>query len=260
MKTDELEQRMRALEHYHSATILPDTWIVIRVDGHSFSRFTAERFDKPFDIRFHTFMLQTASALLEHFNAVYAYTESDEISILLPPNFDLFSREHEKLVSLSAGIASATFTLGIGEPAHFDSRVWVGVNTAHVVDYFRWRLADATRCALNGWCYWTMRNDGQTVKQATQALIGKSVAFKNELLFQHNINFNNVPLWQRRGSALHWETYPKQGFNPITNESVETSRRRIAQTSDLPLGPAYDSFLLNIITQPQESQSHQTNI
>ncbi|MFY0581846.1 hypothetical protein ACN28S_53015 [Cystobacter fuscus] len=51
-------------------------------------------------------------------------------------------------------------------PAVFDSRVWLGVNEDAVLDYFRWRQADATRCALNGWCYWTLRKEGQSAAQA----------------------------------------------------------------------------------------------
>lgn len=252
MKTDDLEQKMRALEYFHTAKVLPDTWIILRVDGHSFSRFTEQRFEKPFDQRFHDLMFQTSSALVEHLNGVYAYTESDEISVLLPPAWDLFSREHEKLVSLSAGIASAAFTLGIGAPAHFDSRVWIGVNPGLVIDYFRWRQADATRCALNGWCYWTLRKNGLTVNQATQSLIGKTVAYKNELLFQNGINFNNLPSWQRRGSGVYWETYNKEGFNPITGETVIARRRKIKLDSDIPMGLDYNRFLQRFLSQSAE--------
>src|SRR5207249_1656476 len=67
-----------------------------------------------------------------------------------------FDRKLEKVVSLSAGIASAAFTQACGVPVHFDSRVWLGADAALVVDYFRWRQADAARCALHGWCYWTL--------------------------------------------------------------------------------------------------------
>ncbi len=35
-----LETRMRAREWFHSLTLLPGVWTVIRVDGRSFSRFT----------------------------------------------------------------------------------------------------------------------------------------------------------------------------------------------------------------------------
>ena len=50
MNPDEFEQRMRALECFHTLAVLPGTWPVIRVDGRSFSRLTETRFEKPFDL------------------------------------------------------------------------------------------------------------------------------------------------------------------------------------------------------------------
>jgi tRNA(His) guanylyltransferase len=248
MHPDDFETRMRALEYFHSVKLLPGTWAVVRVDGHSFSRFTDARFEKPFDERFHDLMVQTAKALLEQIGGIYAYTESDEISLLLPPSWDLFDREHEKVVSLSAGVASSAFTLACGVAAHFDSRVWLGVSEELVVDYFRWRQADAARCALNGSCYWTLRKSGQSVVDATRALIGKTTAFKNELLFQHGINFNDLPVWQRRGTGLSWETYTKEGYNPKTKEPTTTTRRRIRVDRDLPLGEVYGDYIRTLLS------------
>jgi tRNA(His) 5'-end guanylyltransferase len=54
----------------------------------------------------------------------------------------------------------------------------------------RWRQGDAARCLLNGWAYWTLRKAGQGVAQATPALEGKSMADKNELLFQALASFH----------------------------------------------------------------------
>jgi tRNA(His) 5'-end guanylyltransferase len=67
-------------------------------------------------------MTQTASALVTELQGAYAYSESDEISILLPPQWDRYDREVESLVSLSASFASATFSVAAGLPAYLDSR------------------------------------------------------------------------------------------------------------------------------------------
>jgi tRNA(His) 5'-end guanylyltransferase len=243
MNPDEFEGRMRQLEVFHSLRLPLGAWVILRLDGRGFSRFTETRFEKPFDRRFHDGMVQTAQAVLVDFQGLYAYTESDEISVLFPRAWDLFDRELEKLLSLSAGIASATLSLAFGTRVQFDCRVILAPQDEQVVDYFRWRQADAARCALNGWTYWTLRKAGQGVADATKALQGKSVADKNELLFQAGINFNDLPRWQRRGTGLYWERYEREGFNPKLDQRVLTSRRRIKVNQELEMGAEYVAFI-----------------
>ncbi|WP_200892284.1 tRNA(His) guanylyltransferase Thg1 family protein [Aliterella atlantica] len=253
MDSDSFDKKMRSLEYFHNLRLLPGAWVVIRVDGRSFSKFTEPRFDKPFDLKFHQMMALTAEALLQELQGIYAYTESDEISLLCAPNWDFCDRSLEKIVSISAGIASATFTQACQHIVHFDSRVWLGANKSQVIDYFRWRQADATRCALNGWCYWTLRKAGKSIGQATAMLEGKSVAFKNELLFQHGINFNELPSWQRRGIGLYFEEYEKEGYNPILHQAIVVKRRRIKCDRDLPMKEAYGEFISQILDSESSS-------
>ncbi len=249
MDSDLFERRMRELEYFHALRLLPGTWTVVRVDGRGFSRVTEQAFEKPFDPRFHQLMVGTATTLLQELNALYAYTESDEISVLCPRAWDMFDRELEKIVSVTAGIASAAFTHAAATPAHFDSRIWLGADAAQAADYFRWRETDALRCALNGWCYWTLRKAGRTVRQATAALDGQSVAAKRALLLEHGIAFDDLPAWQRRGTGLYWEEYQKEGYNPVRDERVVTTRRRVKVDRDLPAGDEYGAFLGRFLDQ-----------
>ena len=119
-----------------------------------------------------------------------------------------------------------------------------------VVDYFRWRSADAARNALNSWCYWTLRKDGFNKREATNRLVGLSVSQKNELLFQFGINFNNVPNWQKRGIGVYWKEYDKPSMNPLTNENVHAQRRRIVTDLDLPMKEQYGEFVRSFVSQP----------
>lgn len=247
MITDELESRLRELECFHSLRLLAGTWPVLRLDGRGFSRLTEASFDKPFDLQFHQLMCGTAEVLMAELGAVYAYTESDEISVLLPRDTRLFDREVEKLVSISAAIASSTFSLALGAPAQFDSRVWLGPQPELVTDYFRWRQADATRCALNGWAYWTLRKAGRSVAEATKQLNGQTTAYKNELLFQAGTNFNDLPAWQKRGAGLYWETYSKEGYNPKLQEKVIATRRRVRIDRELPTGEDYTALITRML-------------
>lgn len=123
----------------------------------------------------------------------------------------------------------------------------MGVNKSQVIDYFCWRQADAARCALNGWCYWILRKAGKSAKQATSMLEGKSVAFKNDLLFEYGINFNDLPTWQRRGIGLYWQEYEKEGYNPISKQAIVVKRRRIEIERELPMKEAYAELISGIL-------------
>ena len=119
-------------------------------------------------------------------------------------------------------------------------------------DYFLWRQEDAHRNALNSWCYWTLRGDGDSVVKATKTLEGKSVSFKNELLFHHGINFDKLPSWQKRGIGLWFENYEKQGYNPISREDVVTTRREMKVEYDLPLREAYAELVAGFVGSAKE--------
>jgi tRNA(His) 5'-end guanylyltransferase len=193
-------------------------------------------------------MTVAAEALMTEFGAAYGCTHSDEISVVLPPGSGLFGRGLEKLVSVSAGICSAAFTAAAGVPGHFDARAWIGATAADVADYFAWRQADAARCALSTWCYWTLRQGGSTARQATAALAGASTAEQNELLYRHGINFNDVPAWQRRGLGLRWEDYPKTGHHPRTGTPATAIRRRLRIDDQLPMKDQYRAMVLAAVT------------
>ncbi|MEG3954146.1 tRNA(His) guanylyltransferase Thg1 family protein [Microcoleus sp. herbarium2] len=247
MDNQTFEKKMRELEYFHSLRLLPETHTVIRADGRSFSKFTSSSFDKPFDLKFHELMVETAKALLSELDGIYAYTESDEISVLFPPDWDLFDRSLEKIVSISASIASATFTRAAQTAVSFDSRICSAANKSQVVDYFLWRQADAARCALNGWSYWMLRKNGETGENAAVILEKQSVAFKNELLFQNGINFNELPAWQRRGTGVYWEKYDKPGYNPIEGKEVVAVRRRLKVDEELPMKEEYKEFIYQFL-------------
>lgn len=249
MKYDDLDSRMRVYETAHDICVLPGMYMVARLDGRSFTKLTKEvyQFESPYDVRFRDMMLNTVEHLMKcGFSVVYGYTESDEISLLFSHEEGGFNRKLRKLNSVLAGEASAKFSLLLGGIGCFDCRIAELPNVDLVVDYFRWRNEDAHRNALNAHCYWCLRKDGLGVNDATAQLEGRSVADKNELLFQHGINFNDLPLWQRRGMGLYWEDYGKPAVNPITGQEVVARRRRICRNLELPMKDAYSDFVRQI--------------
>ena len=251
MKFDELDARMRVFETANDRCVLPGIYIVARIDGRNFTRLTKERhpFEAPFDARFRNYMTATVEHLMQCGpSVVYGYTQSDEISLLLHPDDTSFGRKTRKLNSILAGEASAKFSLLLGDVATFDCRVCELPSVEHVRDYFRWRSEDAHRNALNAHCYWLLRKDGRSVAEATAFLRGRSVADKNELLFQKGINFNDLPNWQKRGVGLYWESYSKESVEPRTGETVVATRRRIRREMDLPMRDEYSDWVVRLLS------------
>ena len=250
MTFDELDEKMRVFETAADYCVLPEMFMVARLDGRSFTRLTKEicQFEAPFDERFRDMIVATTEWLMNcGLRVVYGYTESDEISLLFSQGENRFGRKLRKYNSILAAEASAKFSLLLGQVATFDCRISQLPNPELVVDYFRWRNEDAARNALNAHCYWTLRKQGQSDKQATFRLDGVSVAEKNELLFQQGINFNDVPSWQKRGVGLYWEEYDKQSRNPVTGAEVVARRRRIKKDFDLPMKGEYGEFVRELM-------------
>ena len=61
------------------------------------------------------------------------------------------------------------------------------------------------------------------------------------------VNFNELPLWQRRGVGLYWETYGKAAKNPLTGEEVTAMRRRLKTDLELPMKDDYGRFINKLV-------------
>lgn len=242
MRFDDLDKKLRMYEQSLDQRILPELFLAARLDGRSFSRLTKEicQFEAPFDERFRDMMVETVRHLMNcGFRVAYGYTESDEISLLFHREERAFGRKVRKYNSILAGEASAAFSLQLGRAAAFDCRLIPLPTRERVQDYFLWRQEDAHRNALNAHCYWLLRKEGRSVQEATAQLEGKSVSWKNELLFSRGINFDRLPAWQKRGIGLYWRTEKRSGFNPKTGLEESAERRVLQVDGELPLGEAY---------------------
>lgn len=251
MDFDRLDRRMRVHETLNDARVLPGMHVVARIDGRSFTRLTREvhRFEAPFDARFRDMMIETVRHLMgSGFRVTLGYTQSDEISLLLAHDEDLFGRKERKLLSVLAGEASARFSVELGAPAAFDCRLCLFPNADLVVDYFRWRSEDAHRNALNGHCYWALRGTGLDAREATARLRGLSVADKNELLHRvSGTNFNDVPAWQRRGVVLRHGSTSVAGRDPRTGGATVAERRTIEVDLSPPMREGFSALVRELL-------------
>ena len=219
-----LGQRMKQYE-YVSRTYLPQRLpIIIRVDGKCMKNFT-RGFKKPFDAILSSSMINTAKYLLENIEGcVFAYTQSDEISLLLKNDQTnetnaWFDNNLSKIISLSASMATLyfnrkfneaiaeyledfgedskikTYIKSVEKGAMFDSRAFV-IPESEIVNYFIWRQQDATR------------NSIQMVAQANfshKELQKLDCDQLQEKLFQEKgINWGeDIPTKYKRGVAIY---------------------------------------------------------
>lgn len=86
MSTEDMGTRIKGYEKKCELLIPYDEFVIIRIDGHKFSKFT-KGFIKPFDKVLSDAMINTTISLVEHFGAVTGYTQSDEITLVFPPQF-----------------------------------------------------------------------------------------------------------------------------------------------------------------------------
>lgn len=252
MRFDDLDARLRQYETLNDQFVLPDIYMVVRLDGRGFTKKADEvwQLNRPFDDKFHHAMLDTTKHLMTvGFRVLYGYTQSDEISLLMDLHEASFNRKTRKILSILAGEASGVFSLAMNSPASFDARICQLPNVALVQDYFSWRQEDAHRNGLNTHCYWLLRQKGHSPQASTDFLLHKSLGEKHELLFEHGINFNDVPAWQKRGSGIYWQTTTKQGFNPKTGETTTTTRNSLIIDEQLPLSEDYRQMMAQLASQ-----------
>ena len=250
MNFEELDEKMRRFEQSLDQVMLPELYLAVRLDGRNFTRLTKEvcKFEAPFDIRFRDAMIDTVKHLMQcGFRIVYGYTESDEISLLFHPDDNTFGRKVRKINSVLAGEASACMSLKLGILACFDSRVVPLPDLECVKDYFSWRQEDAHRNSLNAHCYWMLRKKGMDAREARAQIEGKSVSWKNELLFSEHVNYNDLPCWQKRGIGLYYSTYEKKGYDPVKELEVWAVRNRLTTEMELKTGEEYQNWVVSLL-------------
>ncbi|CEP23693.1 THG1 [Cyberlindnera jadinii] len=197
--------------------LLPETFIVIRLDGRGFHKFTDHyNFVKPNDIR--ALKLANAAALnvtRQIKDVLVAFGESDEYSFILRKECDLFNRRESKLVSTFVSTYTAHYVqlwpkffpntpLEIKHMPTFDGRAVVYPNLQTVKDYLSWRYVDTHINNLYNTTFWNLvLKGGMTTKEAEQRLMGTLSSDKNEILFsEFQINYNNEPEIFKKGSLI----------------------------------------------------------
>lgn len=250
MHFEDLDILMRRYEEVSDTKVLPSIYMVARLDGKGFSKFTKNKgLLKPFDDRMNIAMKSVVEYLMTEsgFSFIYGYTQSDEISLLFTLEENTFNRKLRKLNSVLSGLASAKFTNYFGSIASFDCRISQLPTQELVKDYFSWRQADAVRNSLNAYVFWNLVSKGYSNTKATSFMYNLSNIKKKEYLLSQGINFNDIITWHKTGVGFYFEVYTKEGFNPKLNETTIVFKKRLVEDSKLNQGIKYRDFIQQLL-------------
>lgn len=217
-----LGDRMKRYEITSQSLLLRRSPVIIRLDGKAFHTYT--RSLKVFDEQFHQSMMYTMEMLLKNVqNCTFAYTQSDEISLLLRDWNTLetqqwFDGNVQKLVSVSASIATAAFNadrLALGKIKNFkdfglfDSRAF-NIPKEDVANYFIWRQKDAisNSIQMTGRSYFSA---AQLHKQDTEAI--------KAMLIANSTPWEQLDRWKKYGSSGY--TLASEPGRTIINDNID---------------------------------------
>jgi len=194
--SDSLAERTKEYERAAKYVLPRRLPVILRVDGKAFHTATKEC-ARPFDEAFVGIMNAAAVHLCEEAQgAVFAFVQSDELSVLLHNykrlNSDAwFDNEVQKLVSIAASTV-AGFVSAAWKRVAFDARAFV-LPENEVVNYFVWRQQDATR---------------NSIQMATRALYShaecnnRTTSEMHEMLHAKAVNWNDYPIGWKRGRVV----------------------------------------------------------
>ncbi|KAH0444212.1 hypothetical protein CcaCcLH18_00437 [Colletotrichum camelliae] len=197
-------------------TLLPNTWIVVRIDGRGFTKLCAKyQFEKPNDKRALDLMNAAARVVVTELpDITIAYGVSDEYSFVFHKSCTLFERRASKLVSTVVSTFTANYIYSwsqyfpdtpLSPPLpNFDGRAVCYPTVSNLRDYMSWRQVDCHINNLYNTTFWSLiQLGGLNNKEAEQLLAGTVSGDKNEILFsKFNINYNNEPEMYKKGSVI----------------------------------------------------------
>lgn len=215
-----LDEKMRSYEAIEtSRRTMPLLPVIVRLDGQRFTKFT-KGMKKPFDQFFSICMDEVTNILMEETNAVFGYTQSDEISLLLySPDYESklhYDGKIQKLVSSLASLTSVEFYSsirvmgGIPFKPTFDCRVFTVPTTEEACQYFISREIDAERNSVQ-----MLARHHFSHKECD----GKTCEQMKDMLRTKEIKWESLPSRFSRGT-LYQKTYLLKKFSSTELEKL----------------------------------------
>lgn len=227
---------MKEFEVYSSLRVPKNSKIIIRLDGRNFHQLACDlNLVKPYDDNFYEVISKVSRDLFEEFSALFAYTFSDEISLLLD-NVP-FGGRVEKINSVIASFTASSFVMHYDtefrKPPAFDSRI-IPINDDDILKYFRWRQDESWRNCVNSHGISYLKSKYSNA-EANDKIKGMNLSDIHEFLFANGINLNDVETYKKRGIAVYRKNKKVVGFNKKENRNQTSYRSYIFTDWELPI-------------------------
>lgn len=240
---DALGDRMKMYERMGSGDrFLPGLPVYARLDGKCFHNFT-KGLERPFDEQMRNIMTEVTKYLVDETNAVFGYTQSDEISLVF------YAKEYksqifmdgrvQKMVSLLSAYCTVKFNelavkiwpekfqTGCNLPV-FDCRVFQLPTRVEAMNSILWRVNDSVKNSVSmaaSSCY------------SHRQLDGKSESERQDMLMDKGINWNDYPSIYKEGAFVQ----RRKTLRVLSDEELE----RIPE-QHRPTGPVERSKVIQL--------------
>ena len=258
--------QMKGLERANEKNVRPDQWFIVRLDGHSFSKFTAP-FRKPFDKVFVDAMVLTTNDLVLKHGANTGYCHSDEISLLFAPKCTTeelqsgtnksvhpFNGRLFKTLTLLAAYTSVRFNTHLlaclqAEESNYDNkeqyeRLYERISRMEAIFDARALVLprEDANSLLVDHMWWRSVYDSNRNAISTYArhvIAGKPDASKmlknknsydmKQIMIENGLNWQtNVPLFLKHGVYAKKELYRKEALDYKTKQICQVTRSRVS--------------------------------
>lgn len=227
---------MKDYEVYSSLKVPKNSKIIVRLDGRSFHQLSKDlKLAKPYDESFYKVLANVCNDLFKEFSPLFAYTFSDEISLLF--NHVPFDGRIEKIDSVIASFTASSFVMhydaDFKKPPAFDSRI-IPINDEDILKYFKWRQDESWRNCVNSHGIHYLKSKYSN-NQANDKLNGMNLSDVHELLFENGINLNDVETYKKRGIGVYRKNKKVVGFNKKENRQQTSYRSYVCTDWQLPI-------------------------
>jgi tRNA(His) 5'-end guanylyltransferase len=214
----ELREHFRAFELLDDDAPMRGFKRVVRCGVREWNRLyehPALGFEKPFDVRFAKALVKTLTHLVgSDPDMLFGYAEHGEFSLLLGAGGDASmdaardagnNSTGRGLLSRVASNAGGKLSLLLGDLAIFDVRLYQFPSPELARIYFQWRQRCQEQLSLDRYLWHALATGSGDEAHAANIVQTLANEDKREILEQHKIVFEELPLWQRRGAGVYWQ-------------------------------------------------------